>query len=249
MNRGEFLSAAFLTGCEACIEEIASIFGIQGDEHPFEVCLAVQAALAENGLQITPPLPKGDLRSPRLVACALAKAAPDDIFRDIAAGESALLEFKSTLIFDVQRSRAAPQSTREQLKSDDVILSALKTIAAFLNSDGGVLLIGVENDGSIFGLAQDYEYCGDAGNDTWELTLRNLIQTRFHDGRSVNNFVRLSFVEIDGRCVARVVVTRRNQFSYVKGKSGEYELYIRQGNRTVRLSLPEAEQLWRARGT
>jgi len=248
MNRGEFLSAAFLTGCEACIEEIAVIFGIQCDEHPFEVCLAVQAALADNGLYLTPALPKGDLRSPRLVACALAKAGPDDVFRDIGAGESASLEFKSTLLFDVRRSRAVPDSPRDQLKSEEVLHSALKTIAAFLNSEGGVLLMGVEDDGSILGIEQDYEYCGDAEIDSWELTLRDLIQTRFYDGRSVNNFVRLSFVDIDGRCVARVVVTRRSQISYLKGKSGNYELYVRQGNRTVCLSLPEAEQLWRNRG-
>lgn len=247
MNRGEFLSAAFLTGCEACIEEIACIFGIQGDEHPFEVCLAVETVLAEHGLHLTPPLPKGDLRSPRLVAGVLAKPGPDDVFRDIAAGESAQLEFKSTLLFDVRRSRAVPESTSEQLKSEEVLHSSLKTIAAFLNSEGGILLVGVEDDGSIFGIESDYGYCGDAHRDSWELTFRDLIQNRFYDGRSVNNFVRLSYVEIEGRYVARVVVTRRNQLSYLKGKSGDFELFIRQGNRTARLSLPEVEQLWRAR--
>ncbi len=247
MNRGEFLTAAFLTGCEACIEEIACVFGIQRDEHPFEVCLAVETVLAEHGLHLTPPLPKGDLHSPRLVAGLLVKSAPDDVFRDIAAGESALLEFKSTLLFDVRRFRAAPESTREQLKSEEVLHSSLKTIAAFLNSEGGVLVIGVEDDGSIFGVDSDYGYCGDAGKDSWELTFRGLVQNRFYDGRSVNNFVRLSFVEIAGRAVVRILVTRRNQMSYLKGKSGDFELFIRQGNRTVRLSLPEAEQLWRSR--
>ena len=83
MNRGEFLTAAFLTGCEACIEEIACVFGIQRDEHPFEVCLAVETVLAEHGLHLTPPLPKGDLHSPRLVAGLLVKSAPAAVFRHI----------------------------------------------------------------------------------------------------------------------------------------------------------------------
>lgn len=159
---------------------------------------------------------------------------------------SAQLEFKSTFLFDVRRFRAAPESTKEQLKSDEVLHSSLKTIAAFLNSEAGVLLIGVEDDGSILGVENDYGYCGDAGRDSWELTFRDLVQNRFYDGRSVNNFVRLSSLEWL-RHIVRILVTKRNQLSYLKSKSGDFELFVRQRKRHLRLSLPEAEQLWRSR--
>jgi hypothetical protein len=249
MNRGEFLSAAFLTGCETCIEDVARVFSIQLDEHPFETCLAVQNVLLEHGLTLTPPLPKGDLKSPRLIAGAPTKICVDDVLREIAEGESALLEFKSTLFFDVRKSRANPGASRDELKSEEVLHSSLKTIAAFLNSDGGVLLVGVQDDGSFYGIEEDFHYCGDRSTDSWELTLRDLIQARFHDGRSVNSFVRTAHVTSEGKCIVRVTVTKRSNLSYLKGKGADYDLYIRQGNRTVKLSLPEAEELWLTRAS
>jgi len=64
----------------------------------------------------------------------------------IKRGESKTLEFKATLRWDV----------REDRQDDKVIThSVLKTIAAFLNTEGGDLLIGVADDGSITGIEQD----------------------------------------------------------------------------------------------
>ncbi|MDR3468137.1 MAG: putative DNA binding domain-containing protein [Xanthobacteraceae bacterium] len=77
-------------------------------------------------------------------------AEPEEIkHRPIAElvklGESAVLEFKSTLQWDV---------VLKQLNKG-LRKSCLKTIAAFMNSEGGTLLIGVEDDGSILGLDKD----------------------------------------------------------------------------------------------
>jgi type I restriction enzyme R subunit len=61
-------------------------------------------------------------------------------------GESKTLEFKSTLRWNLKEDR-----------QDDkfVTHAVLKTIAAFLNTDGGDLLIGVADDGSIVGIERD----------------------------------------------------------------------------------------------
>ena len=59
--------------------------------------------------------------------------------------ESDRLEYKSTFQWDVKRN-----CENEELK-----FSVLKTIVAFFNSDGGTLVVGVEDNGNIFGLAQD----------------------------------------------------------------------------------------------
>ncbi len=50
----------------------------------------------------------------------------------ISLGESAMLEFKSTLRWDVVQSQM----------NKDLQFSVLKTLAAFLNSSGGTLVIG-----------------------------------------------------------------------------------------------------------
>ena len=63
----------------------------------------------------------------------------------IKRGESKTLEFKSTLRWNLKEDR----------KDQAVTRAVLKTIAAFLNTEGGDLLIGVADDGSIVGIEQD----------------------------------------------------------------------------------------------
>src|ERR1700736_4234749 len=64
----------------------------------------------------------------------------------IKRGESKTLEFKSTLRWNLKEDR----------RDDKAITHAvLKTIAAFLNTDGGDLLVGVADDGSIIGIERD----------------------------------------------------------------------------------------------
>ena len=63
----------------------------------------------------------------------------------IKRGESKTLEFKSTLRWNLKEDR----------KDNRVTHAALKTIAAFLNTEGGDLLLGVADDGSVVGIERD----------------------------------------------------------------------------------------------
>ena len=64
----------------------------------------------------------------------------------IKQGESKTLEFKSTLRWNLKEDR----------KDDKQITHAsLKTIAAFLNTEGGDLLLGVADDGAVVGIERD----------------------------------------------------------------------------------------------
>jgi hypothetical protein len=69
----------------------------------------------------------------------------DELLALIRQGESEKLEFKSTL-----RQNLATGKPGKEIE-----LAALKTVAAFLNTDGGVLLVGVNDEGRILGLAPD----------------------------------------------------------------------------------------------
>src|SRR6266699_3528630 len=70
----------------------------------------------------------------------------DDLRREIANGEGSFIEFKSTLRWNIKAGR------------DDqaITLEVVRTAAAFLNSEGGVLLIGVSDTGSLLGIAADH---------------------------------------------------------------------------------------------
>ena len=65
----------------------------------------------------------------------------------IALGEGPTIEFKSSLQWDLYQNQ----------KNADLCQPVLKTMVAFMNSDGGTLLIGVEDSGEIFGLEKDIE--------------------------------------------------------------------------------------------
>ena len=80
----------------------------------------------------------------------------------IPLGESYTLEFKSTLQWDVVHDN----------QNKALRLSVLKTIAAFLNSQGGTLVIGVEDDGSIIGLAPDFKLL--SGSDRFKLITEHI---------------------------------------------------------------------------
>jgi hypothetical protein len=82
----------------------------------------------------------------------------------VKLGESAVLEFKSTFQWDVVQKQ--PNKALRK--------SSLKTLAGFMNTDGGTLLIGVEDDGSIFGLEKDLSLVG-SSQDKFEQTVVNTI--------------------------------------------------------------------------
>lgn len=80
----------------------------------------------------------------------------DHILELISQGESLKLEFKQTFSKDVD--------TNIKEKEKIIRESSLKNIVAFLNAEGGTLLIGVSDKGEIIGIEQDYyinddKYC------------------------------------------------------------------------------------------
>ncbi len=64
--------------------------------------------------------------------------------------ESKTLEFKSTLQWDVHQKQ----------KNKELHHPVLKTVAAFLNTEGGTLLIGVDDEGNVLGLNDDLKVSG-----------------------------------------------------------------------------------------
>jgi CheY-like chemotaxis protein len=144
----------------------------------------------------------------------------------IQLGESDKLEFKSSLQWDV----------REKKENKKLQLSVLKTIAAFLNADGGTLLIGVEDDGKIFGLSKDLDCLSNRNLDQFERHLVQLIETSI--GKKFLPYLKLRFVKINEQDVCGVYVRKSPQAAFLKSEKG-IEFYIRSGNSTRSLNIQE----------
>ena len=63
----------------------------------------------------------------------------------IERGEHDRLEFKSTLRWNLKAEKAGKE----------IELAVMKSLAAFMNSAGGNLIVGVDDQGGIIGLAAD----------------------------------------------------------------------------------------------
>jgi len=140
----------------------------------------------------------------------------------ISSGEGNRVEFKSTLRWNLKTDRA-----------EKVIDKAwLKSVAAFLNTDGGVLLVGVEDKGDILGIGAD----NFDNEDKYLLHVNNRIQQ--HVGLEHAGFIGYQLVPVDNQKVLLVECQPSPSPVFLKfGK--EEEFYIRVGPGSRRLSTSE----------
>lgn len=88
----------------------------------------------------------------RLDAISTARA---DIERLLSSDESARLEFKSSLRVPLGPPPPGTKKTAKDIERD-LELAVLKTLAAFLNTEGGTLIVGVADDGTVVGIEVDF---------------------------------------------------------------------------------------------
>jgi hypothetical protein len=146
----------------------------------------------------------------------------------IALGESTTLEFKSTLQWDVVENHI----------NKDLRYSVLKTIAAFLNSQGGTLIIGVEDNGEIYGLKNDLKTV-DNSLDRYEQLLASLISENI--GPHYGTFIKVRFESVKAESVCVIDVDKASEPSFLKSKSGK-EFYVRVANTSRALDAAEVVQ-------
>lgn len=160
---------------------------------------------------------------------AMAPVSLEDL---IAEGESDALEFKSSLRWDLEQGVV-------NKKLEEVIA---KTIAAFANSQGGTLLIGVDDEGQILGIEHDYSSLGDADRDKFELHLRNLLNQQFGTA-VVSQRIAIRFHEMDGKdvCLIETQQAKEPLIVSAKDKSGQSveKLYVRSGNSSQEVPLSQ----------
>jgi hypothetical protein len=149
----------------------------------------------------------------------------------LATGESDKIEFKSTLTVDI----------RERKRSREMKKAIAKTIAAFMNSKGGTLLIGIDDDGNPIGLDYDLKYL--KNKDNFERTFSQIVSDFI--GNEFLAFIRsIEFITIEGKDVFVVRVDQSYEPVFVHHK-GNTEFFVRIRNRTHPLNVKEAISYYR----
>lgn len=154
-----------------------------------------------------------------------------ELARLLSSEESSTLEFKSTLRWDVQKSTL----------NKDLELMVLKTICAFANSNGGTLLIGVQDSGNVFGIESDYLTFGKKQNsDGFMLHLVNLIKSAIGE-TFLHTTVEPEVIRYQGRDICHIRVKKAAGIVFYRDKLNGRNidrLFIRTGNSTTELVNP-----------
>ena len=147
-----------------------------------------------------------------------ALSSVDTVTALIPQGESKTLEFKQTFSLDIRKGS----------KEKYIELSALKTVAAFLNSQGGDLLIGVDDEGAITGVDEEIEkfYKND---DKYLLNFKSHIKSKI--GEAFYPLIDYALVDIEGNKVFKVSCKAGTDPCFLGGN----EFFVRSGPATDEL--------------
>lgn len=157
-----------------------------------------------------------------------------DITKIIEQEENEKLEFKSSLRFDHKISAV----NRELEKA------VMKTIAAFLNSKGGYLVIGLDDSRQPLGLHYDYQTIQRKDSDGFENHFTQVFNSMI--GPEFRHLVKLWFYEIEELEASIVQIAASPKPVYLKLNDSEH-FYIRTGNIVSDLKFSEVEDYVRSR--
>lgn len=157
-----------------------------------------------------------------------------DLRRLLEAGENSRVEFKETLRFD----------TKTEVVNKEIERAVLKSIAGFMNADGGTLIVGVKDDGRPVGLSADFATLPRKDRDGFENHLFSLVRATL--GVNVAKLVAIRFEKISGQELAVLEIKGAHRPVFLKINDKE-EFFLRAGNSTRSLSMSETEEYIRTR--
>lgn len=224
MSRIEKLFVARLDASQNSLKDYFSQIGLRSSSEDFEreansiffnIKRKIQITILENKI-FHPELPDKDVKELLLM------------------GEENRLEFKSTFQWDIKK----------QCKNEKLRLEIISTIAAFNNTDGGYLIIGVDDKRNLFGLEKDYSLLSKDNRDGFGLLLTQEIENRI--SKSFLPKVKVSFHQIDGKDICMIKINIGDDAIWVKEDSKEI-FYIRTQNSTRMLSPKESADYIRSK--
>ena len=153
----------------------------------------------------------------------------DGVKELILSGESELLEIKSTLRFDLIEGNV-------NKKLEYVVA---KTISAFLNTEGGTLIIGVGDGGSTLGLEKDMQTLPKKNIDGFELHLRQIIKKYLGD--YFEKYINATFPQVDGKEICLIRIAKSGKPVFVTSEEKE-SFFVRNGNASIPKSRQEQSE-------
>ena len=128
----------------------------------------------------------------------------------IQMGEGKYIEFKPTLLYNFKTGELGI----------GIKYKIAKAIAAFLNTNGGILYIGVKNERNVQGLEYDYSILDGNKKDKLKLEFDQL--TEYFFPAFVSNYIQTQILEIQGKDVYVIRVYASKKPVLLRNKKGDF---------------------------
>jgi predicted HTH transcriptional regulator len=133
--------------------------------------------------------------------------------------ENSKIERKSSFRYDTKLKQPNPKLLEKIVA---------KTIQAFMNAEGGTLFVGVDDDGNILGLVEDYNTLKKKNSDGFEIELRQSLEKYLHD-KLVNELVQINFHNVEEHEICEIII-KKSPKPIILSDEGKQEFYVRIGN-------------------
>tara|TARA_B110000914_G_C15374834_1_gene404899 strand:- start:103 stop:816 length:714 start_codon:yes stop_codon:yes gene_type:complete len=169
----------------------------------------------------------------------------------ISGDETHMKEFKGSIwtAYNSKTYERIETQTKKRLDLQDAIV---KSVASFLNTDGGVLLIGVKDkphqkDKPIVGIENDFNWVKDKDVEGYRHALIQLLNDAFGDQSTVKLYLKISYPSINDKLICRIDVKPlprvRNGELWVKTQTlGDEEFFYRVSDTSTHASAKSANR-------
>ena len=154
-------------------------------------------------------------------------AQMSDIGKLIKQEESYNLEFKSTFSWNIKENKV----------DKGLKFTVMKTIVGFMNSNGGTLIIGVDDNHKVVGMSLDYRSNWKQNKDGFLMDFRNSLE-QLIGVTNYNKYVSVSFATVEEKEICIVKVGKSLDPIFVE-KDNRKVLCVRLDNKTEPLDDPE----------
>jgi predicted HTH transcriptional regulator len=110
-----------------------------------------------------------------------------------------------------------------------------------MNAEGGTLFIGVDDQGNVLGLENDYKTLKIEHQNSDGLELRQSVE-KYTKNKIANEFFQVKFYTLGGKEICEVIVSPTPKPVFIYDEAGkQQECYIRIGNSSKPYNLDEFE--------
>ena len=149
---------------------------------------------------------------------------PEIVFNEIKKGESISREFKQTFALDIKSKK----------REEYIVHECVKTVAGFMNADGGTLFIGVADNADITGIEVEVGKTKlHKSFDKYLNTIKNVFKSKIGSASLTNCNFRS--VKIRGKKILKVDCKKSDHQVYVDNR----DTYVRMGPSTNKLEGPD----------